>query len=185
MRPRRPPLTHGVLWKRSVRSGARDVSVMQPRLIHQTPHSTKLSAVILSENWLLEEYHLWLKGHNHLCTARGAGPTLTLDLCIVSSYPLDSGSGILMVVPSGGSGATMAPRHRLNRGGNRRLNAIVYRSALVQAESSPQAQAYRARRQAEGKTRREAIRALKRYVIRVLWRLWQQCSAKQPALSDS
>ena len=70
MRPRRPPLTHGVLWKRSVRSGARDVSVMQPRLIRQRPHSTKLSAVILSENWLLEEYHLWLKGHNHLCTAR-------------------------------------------------------------------------------------------------------------------
>ena len=74
-------------------------------------------------------------------------------------------------------------RHRLNRRGNRRLNAILYRIALVQAASSPQAKAYLARRQAEGKTRREAIRALKRYLIRAIWRLWQRClmSQMQPA----
>jgi transposase len=66
-------------------------------------------------------------------------------------------------------------RHRLNRGGNRRLNAILYRIALTQARSSPDAQAYVARRQAEGKTWREAIRALKRYLIRAIWRLWQEC----------
>ncbi len=64
-------------------------------------------------------------------------------------------------------------RHRLNRGGNRRLNAIVYRIVLVQVASSPHAQAYLARRQAEGKPRREAIRALKRNVIRAIWRLLQ------------
>lgn len=66
-------------------------------------------------------------------------------------------------------------RHRLNRGGNRRLNAILYRIALTQARSSPEAQAYLARRQAEGKTRREAFRALKRYLVRAIWRLWQEC----------
>ena len=54
-------------------------------------------------------------------------------------------------------------RHRLNRGGNRRLNAILYRIALTQAHHSPAARVYRDRRVAEGKTRREAIRALKRY----------------------
>ena len=70
-------------------------------------------------------------------------------------------------------------RHRLNRGGNRRLNAILYRIALTQARSFPEAQAYGARRQAEGKTWREAIRALKRYLIRAIWRLWQQCLALQ------
>ena len=91
MPPRRPPLTHGVLWMRSVRSGARDVSVLQPRLIRQAPHSTKLSAGILSENWLLEESHLWPKVYNHLCTERGAGPTLTLDLRIVSRLTPRSG----------------------------------------------------------------------------------------------
>jgi len=66
-------------------------------------------------------------------------------------------------------------RHRLNRGGNRRLNAILYRIALTQSRSSPEAQAYLARRKAEGKTWREAMRALKRYLIRAIWRLWQQC----------
>ena len=68
-------------------------------------------------------------------------------------------------------------RHRLNRGGNRRLNAILYRIALSQARSCAQAQAYLARRQAEGKTWREAMRALKRYLIRAIWRLWQECLA--------
>jgi transposase len=66
-------------------------------------------------------------------------------------------------------------RHRLNRGGNRRLNAILYRIALTQARSSPDAKAYLARRKTEGKTWREAIRALKRYLVRAIWRLWQQC----------
>ncbi len=70
-------------------------------------------------------------------------------------------------------------RHRLNRGGNRRLNAILYRVALTQTRASPLAQAYLARRISEGKTRREAIRALKRHLIRVIWRAWQEC--QQPA----
>jgi transposase len=66
-------------------------------------------------------------------------------------------------------------RHRLNRGGNRRLNAVLYRIALTQAHHSPEARAYLDRRVAEGKTRREAIRALKRFIIRAIWRLWQEC----------
>jgi transposase len=66
-------------------------------------------------------------------------------------------------------------RHRLNRGGNRRLNAVLYRIALTQAHHSREARAYLDRRTTEGKTRREAMRALKRYIARSVWRLWQQC----------
>ena len=66
-------------------------------------------------------------------------------------------------------------RHRLNRTGNRRLNAILFRIALTQARRSPQARAYLARRVAEGKTKREAIRALKRFLARAVWRQWQRC----------
>ncbi len=69
-------------------------------------------------------------------------------------------------------------RHRLNRGGNRRLNAIVYRIALTQAHHSKQAREYLDRRVSEGKTKREAIRALKRFIIRAIWRLWLECSAQ-------
>ncbi len=71
-------------------------------------------------------------------------------------------------------------RHRLNRGGNRRLNAILYRIALTQLRCSAAAQTYIARRQSQGKTKREAIRTLKRYLIRAIWRLWQQCLAGTP-----
>ena len=70
-------------------------------------------------------------------------------------------------------------RHRLNRGGNRRLNAILYRIVLTQSRHAPAAQAYLARRASEGKTRREAVRALKRFVVRAIWRQWQQCQGTQ------
>jgi transposase len=66
-------------------------------------------------------------------------------------------------------------RHRLNRGGNRRLNAILYMIALSQARHSEQARAYLARRVSEGKTHREAVRALKRHLVRAIWRLWREC----------
>jgi transposase len=76
-------------------------------------------------------------------------------------------------------------RHRLNRGGNRRLNAILYRIALTQARHSPEAKKYLERRTSEGKTKREALRALKRYLVRAIWRLWQECFPAAPTASAS
>ena len=66
-------------------------------------------------------------------------------------------------------------RHRLNRGGNRRLNATLYRIALTQARHDPAARVYLAHRVSEGKSKREAIRSLKRFLIRAVWRAWQDC----------
>lgn len=66
-------------------------------------------------------------------------------------------------------------RHRLNRMGHRQLNAVVHRIALTQVRSLPAAKAYVERRQREGKSKREALRALKRYLIRAIWRCWQAC----------
>src|SRR6478672_1389762 len=60
-------------------------------------------------------------------------------------------------------------RHRLDRGGNRQLNAALYRIAITQARYHPQARAYLERKQAEGKSRREAIRCLKRLLVRVVF----------------
>lgn len=68
------------------------------------------------------------------------------------------------------------PRHRLNRTGDRQLNALLHRIALVQVRCDPRAQAYVARRQREGKTKREAIRCLKRYIARAVFRAWQHCT---------
>jgi transposase len=60
-------------------------------------------------------------------------------------------------------------RHRLDRGGNRQLNAAFYRIAITQARVHPAARAYLERKQAEGKSRREAIRCLKRQLARVVF----------------
>src|SRR5512133_990921 len=60
-------------------------------------------------------------------------------------------------------------RHRLDRGGNRQLNAALYRIAITQARYHPDACAYLERKQAEGKSRREAIRCLKRTLARVVF----------------
>ena len=75
-----------------------------------------------------------------------------------------------------------AVRHRLNRTGKRRLNAVFYRIALTQAHYSPLARAYLDRRMREGKTRREAVRALKRYLVRAVFRLWRECGCVEAVL---
>jgi transposase len=61
-------------------------------------------------------------------------------------------------------------RHRLNRGGNRRLNRAIHTVALVQARFDPLGRAYVLRRRAEGKTWREAIRCLKRHLANRIYR---------------
>jgi len=61
-------------------------------------------------------------------------------------------------------------RHRLNRGGNRRLNRALHTIAVIQAHLDPRARAYLQRRRAEGKTQREAIRCLKRQLSNVVYR---------------
>ncbi|MGW6904819.1 IS110 family transposase [Streptomyces sp. NPDC054940] len=60
---------------------------------------------------------------------------------------------------------------RLNRGGNRQANAALHRIVLSRLRWDPRTQAYYERRTAEGKTRREIIRCLKRYVAREIYRL--------------
>jgi transposase len=60
-------------------------------------------------------------------------------------------------------------RHRLDRGGNRQLNAALHRIAITQARYHPEARAYLERKQSEGKSRREAIRCLKRLLARVIF----------------
>lgn len=72
-------------------------------------------------------------------------------------------------------------RHRLNPGGNRQLNCLLYRVACTQVRLTPDAGAYVARRIAEGKTRREAVRALKRFIVRSVWRRWKECLARPSA----
>jgi transposase len=61
------------------------------------------------------------------------------------------------------------PRHRLHRGGNRRLNSVLYTAAIVQKRRTPQAQQLLARHES-GKGSRGARRILQRHLIDVIYR---------------
>jgi transposase len=62
-------------------------------------------------------------------------------------------------------------RHRLDRGGNRQINAAIHRMAVTRARCDAQTQDYIARKKAEGKTQRDALRCLKRHLTRRVWQL--------------
>lgn len=61
-------------------------------------------------------------------------------------------------------------RHRLNRSGNRQLNCALHRMAVTQGRVHPPAKAYLARKESEGRSRKEALRCLKRHLARVVYR---------------
>jgi transposase len=66
------------------------------------------------------------------------------------------------------SGKTV--RHRLNRGGDRQVNNAIHTIAVIRAKHQPETRAYLERRVREGKTKREAMRALKRHISRDLFK---------------
>lgn len=62
-------------------------------------------------------------------------------------------------------------RHRLNRGGHRSANAALYRTVIVRLRFHEPTIACVQRRSAEGKTKAEIIRCLKRYLAREVYQL--------------
>lgn len=77
-------------------------------------------------------------------------------LCGVSPIPASSGK---------------ITRHRLNRGGDRAANSALHIIAIVRFRADPRTKAYVARRIAEGHSKLEAIRCLKRYIAREVFTL--------------
>jgi len=69
-----------------------------------------------------------------------------------------------------GSGKTNG-RHRLYRGGNRQANAALYRAVIVRLRWHQPTIDYATRRTAEGLSKREIIRCLKRYLAREIYHL--------------
>jgi transposase len=57
-------------------------------------------------------------------------------------------------------------RYRLDRGGNRQLNRALHVIAITRGRIDPGTRAYLARKEAEGKSRIEAMRCLKRHLAR-------------------
>ena len=76
-------------------------------------------------------------------------------LCGVA--PIDASSGL-------------TTRKRLNRGGDRSANHALWRIVMVRMVLEPRTRTYVERRTREGRSKREIIRSLKRYVARELYR---------------
>jgi transposase len=87
-------------------------------------------------------------------------------LCGVS--PLEASSG-------------KTSRRRLNRGGDRQANSALYRIALSRLRWDARTRDYLTRRITEGKTRREAIRCLKRYIAREIYQIITSPPETQPS----
>jgi transposase len=115
------------------------MSTLAPRLL-ELPGCGPLSAAkLLCEIGPIDRFH------SDAQLARHAGVA-----------PLDASSG-------------KHQRHRLDRGGNRQLNCALHRIAITQGRVHPAARAYLERKQSEGKSRREAIRCLKRQLARTVY----------------
>ena len=106
-----------------------------------------------------------------MLTRRGVGPDNAAAVPIAAGDNPDrlrgeaSFAALCGVSPlEASSGKTS--RRRLNRGGDRHANSALYRIALSRLRHDTRSRDYLARRTTEGKTRREAIRCLKRYIAR-------------------
>jgi transposase len=86
---------------------------------------------------------------------------------LCGSSPLEASSG-------------RTTRHRLNRGGDRQANAALYRIVLVRLRYHQPTRDYVVRRLAEGKSKQEIIRCLKRYVAREVFTVLRELHATDP-----
>ena len=121
----------------------------------------QITTVLDERSTSLLEVH----GISHL----GAGKILTEVYDVrrfPSRYHFASYTGTAPIDVSSGDN----DRHRLNRGGNRRLNHVLHIAAVTQVRMPGDGQDYYRRKRAEGKTHLEAMRCLKRRISDVVFR---------------
>ena len=123
----------------------------------------------------------------HLLAEPGFGPLTAAKLVgeiagaarFATDAKLARAAGVAPIPVSSGK----TNRHRLDRGGNRQINATIHRIAITRLRCHPETQDYIARKRAEGKSTKEAIRCLKRHLARRLWHLLQPPRPPQDALT--
>ena len=76
-------------------------------------------------------------------------------------------------------------RHRLDRGGDRQLNHALHIIAITRARYDPTTRAYLERKEAEGKTKKGALRCLKRHLARRFYRLLSPSAQTRPQPHDT
>ena len=116
-----------------------------------------------------------------LLTVHGVGPVSAAKIAgitgQISRFPTAARFAAYAGVASIEASSGERRRHRLSRRGNRQLNRTIHTIAVVQRRDYPPAQAYLARKLAEGKSRMEALRSLKRQLANVVYRRLQADAA--------
>jgi len=121
-----------------------------------------------------------------LLTHRGVGPDTAAALLITAGDNPDrlrseaSFAALCGVSPQQASSGKTT-RHRLNRGDARQAHAALYSIVLSRLRWDTRTRDYPAHRPTEGKTRREAIRCLKRYIAREIYQILTTPPEPQPS----
>lgn len=110
----------------------------------------------------------------------GVGPIVAAQLIVTWSHHNRVSSeaafarlaGVAPLPASSG----LTTRHRLSRGGDRQLNRALHTVILHRRQHDPATRSYIARRVTEGKSSRDAVRLLKRYLARHLYRVMQNAA---------
>lgn len=118
--------------------------------------------------------HLPAAGQRLIETIDGCGvitaATLLAELAGTDGFATDAKFAAWAGVAPLDASSGRHQRHRLNRGGNRRVNQALHTITITQLHQGGEAAHYINRRQTEGLTRREAIRACKRHLARRVWK---------------
>ena len=110
-----------------------------------------------------------------LVAAFGIGPDVAAELLVTAGdngdrIPSEAALAKLCgACPIPASSGQTTGRHRLNRGGNRQANAALSRVIVVRLRWHPPTLACAQRRTAEGLSKREIIRCLKRFLVREIY----------------
>lgn len=163
----------------------RHIAALRPGEITTPTASAKVSMRAIARRWLT--LHEEIQAHEQelermarekapeLMKSHGISTLTVADMLILvgdnpqrirSEAALAKICGVCPIPASSGK----TNRMRLNRSGNRQANAALYRVAIVRMRDDETTKAYAARRTAEGKTRRDIVRCVKRYIVREIYR---------------
>jgi transposase len=163
----------------------RHIAALRPGEITSPSASAKMAMRALARRWLA--LHEEIQVHENelermarerapeLMTSHGISTLTVAEMLILvgdnperikSEAALAKLCGVCPIPASSGK----TNRMRLNRGGNRQANAALYRVAVVRMRDHETTKIYAAKRTAEGKTRREIVRCIKRYIVREIYR---------------
>jgi transposase len=147
------------------------------RIRHDELH--RLAAALAEHRRLLKTNHTQLTEivrdlAPRLLDLPGVGPVSAASAILAYSHPgrvrNDAAFAALAGVSPLPASSGRTTRHRLNRGGDRTLNKAIYTIAITRERIDPTTKTYIARRTAQGRTRKEIRRCLKRYITRQLYR---------------